>query len=74
MSYDHESMTMGRGSVAEPEPVLFGRSRSRCKDVKAKTCFLLLLSLLLYEKEPEPVNKSTWNRSQSKEDRLRNTG
>ena len=47
------------GSVAEPEPVLFGRSRSRCKDVKAKTCFLLLFSLFLYEKEPElePVKK-----------------
>ena len=47
----------GSSSVAEPEPVLFGRSRSRCKDVKAKTCFLLLFSLFLYEKEPEPVNK-----------------
>ena len=36
------------------EPVLFGRSRSRCEDVKAKTCFLLLFSLFLYEEEPEP--------------------
>ena len=35
------------------EPVLFGRSR--CEDVKAKTLFLLLFSLFLYEKEPEPV-------------------
>ena len=26
-------------SVAEPEPVLFDWSRSRCKKVKAKTCF-----------------------------------
>ena len=34
-----------------------GRSRSRCKDVKAKTCFLLLFSLFLYEEEPEPVKK-----------------
>ena len=33
-------------SVAEPEPLRFGRSR--CKDVKAKTCFLLLFSLFLY--------------------------
>ena len=39
------------------EPVLFGRSRSRCEDVKAKTFFLLLFSLFLYEKEPEPVKK-----------------
>ena len=39
-------------SVAEPEP---GRSRSQCEDVKAKTSFLLLFSLFLYEKEPEPV-------------------
>ena len=31
-------------SVAEPEPVLFGRSQSRCKDVKAKKYL-----------EPEPV-------------------
>ena len=58
-------------SVAEPEPVgagrsrsepvLFGRnwSQSRCEDVKAKTFFLLLFSLFLYEKEPEPVKKST---------------
>ena len=60
-------------SVAEPEPVLFGRSRSRWEDVKAKTFFLLLLSLFLYEKEPEPVKKSTWSRSRSKQDRLRNT-
>ena len=30
--------------------------RSRCKDVKAKTCFLLF-SLFLYEKELEPVKK-----------------
>ena len=50
-------------SVAEPEPVgagtFFGRSRSRCKDVKAKTCYLLLFSLFLYEEEPElePVKK-----------------
>ena len=36
-----------------------GRSRSRCKDVKAKTCFLLLFRLFLYEKkpQPEPVKK-----------------
>ena len=40
------------------ELVLFGRSRSRCKDVKAKTCFLLLFSLFLYEKEPVPVKKN----------------
>ena len=51
-----------RISVAEPErsePVLFGWSRSRCKDVKAKTCFFLLFSLFLHEKElePEPVKK-----------------
>ena len=39
------------------EPVLFGRSRSRCEDVKAKTFFVLLFSLFLYEKEPEPVKK-----------------
>ena len=53
----------------------FGRSqsRSRCEDVKAKTCFLLLFSLVLYEEEPEPVKKSTWSRSRSKVDRLRNT-
>ena len=38
-------------------PVLFGRSRSRCEDVKAITFFLLLFSLFLYEKEPEPVKK-----------------
>ena len=42
-------------SVAEPELVLFGQSRSRCEDLKAKTLFLLLFSLFLYEKEPEPV-------------------
>ena len=42
-------------SRSRSEPVLFGRSR--CKDVKAKTCFLLLFSLFLYEKEPEPVKK-----------------
>ena len=44
-------------SVAEPEPepLLFGRSR--WKDVKAKTCILLLFNLVLYEKEPEPVKK-----------------
>ena len=47
----------GSSSVAEPEPVLFGRSRSRCKDVKAKTLFLLLFSLFLFEKEPELVKK-----------------
>ena len=45
-------LTSGTACVAEPEPVLFGRSR--CKDVKAKICFLLLFSLFLYEKEPEP--------------------
>ena len=42
-------------SVAELELVLFGRRRSRCEDLKAKTLFLLLFSLFLYEKEPEPV-------------------
>ena len=36
--------------------------------------FLLLFSLFLYEEEPEPVKKSTWSRSRSKVDRLRNTG
>ena len=35
--------------------------------------FLLLFSLFLYEEEPEPVKKSTWSRSRSKVDRLRNT-
>ena len=49
------------GSVAEPvragtflvrAGTFFGRSRSRCKDVKAKTCYLLLFSLFLYEEEP----------------------
>ena len=44
-------------SRSRSEPVLFGRSRSRCKDVKAKTCFLLLFSLFLYEKEPKLVKK-----------------
>ena len=44
-------------SVRKPEPVLFSRSRSRCKDVKEKTCFLLLFSLFLYEEELEPVKK-----------------
>ena len=46
-------------SVAEPEPVLFGRSRSqsRCEDVKAKTFFSLLFSIFFIEKEPEPVKK-----------------
>ena len=39
-------------SVAEPEPVLFGRSRSRCEQLKAKTFITIL-----YEKEPEPVKK-----------------
>ena len=44
--------------------------------VKAKSCFLLLFSLFLYEKElePEPVKKSTWSRSRSKKDQFRNTG
>ena len=37
------------------EPVLCGWIR--CEDVKAKTVFLLLFSLFLYEKEPEPVKK-----------------
>ena len=46
-------------SQSQSELVLFGPSRSwsRCKDVKAKTCFFLLFSLFLYEKEPEPVKK-----------------
>ena len=42
---------------SQSEPVLFGWSRSQCEDVKAKTPFLLLFSLFLYEKEPEPVKK-----------------
>ena len=45
------------GAVPEPELVLFGQSRSQCDDVKAKTPFLLLFSLFLYEKEPELVKK-----------------
>ena len=28
---EHEYILLSTGSVAEPEPVLFGRSRSRCK-------------------------------------------
>ena len=60
------------GAGAGRSRYFFGRSR--CKDVKAKTCFLLLFSLFLYEEEPEPVKKSTWSRSRSKVDRLRNTG
>ena len=46
-------------SVAEPEPVGAGTffGRSRCKDVKAKTCYLLLFSLFSYEEEPEPVKE-----------------
>ena len=44
-------------SRSRSEPVLFGWSRSRCKDVKAKTLFLLLFSLFLFEKEPELVKK-----------------
>ena len=35
-------------SQSRSEPVLLGRSQ--CKDVKAKTCFLLLFSLFLYAK------------------------
>ena len=31
--------------------------RSRCKDVEAKTCYLLLFSLFFYEEEPEPVKE-----------------
>ena len=71
------------GAGAGRSRYFFGQSwsRSRCKDVKAKTCFLLLFSLFLYEEELEPepelVNKSTWSRSRSqswsKVDRLRNT-
>ena len=41
------------GAGAGRSRYFFGRSRSRCKDVKAKTCFLLLFSLFLYEEEPE---------------------
>ena len=40
------------GAGAGRSRYFFGRSR--CKDVKAKTCFLLLFSLFLYEEEPEP--------------------
>ena len=46
------------------EPVLCGWIR--CEDVEAKTVFLLLFSLFLYEKEPEPVEKGTWSRSSTK--------
>ena len=35
--------------------------------------YYILFSPFLYEKEPEPVKKSTWSRSRSKKDRLRNT-
>ena len=55
--------TLNLNSGAEPEPVAAGRSSTfwsdpeRCKVVKAKTCFLLLFSLFLYEKKPEPVKK-----------------
>ena len=52
-------------SVTEPEPVLFGRSQSRCENVKAKTSFLRLFSLFLYEKKPEPVKKSTCSNTAS---------
>ena len=44
-------------SVAEPVPVpyiLVGAGAGVKKDVKAKTCFLPLFSLFLYEEEPEP--------------------
>ena len=63
------------GAGAGRSRYFFGRSRSRWKDVKAKTCFLLLFSQFLYEKELEPVKKKYLELEPEpvKKDRLRNT-
>ena len=55
------------------EPVLFGRSWSWCEDVKAKTFFYNFLAYYYMERSRSQQKKSTWSRSQTKEDRLLNT-